>query len=326
MIVGLLLLHGAIMQASEMEFYQAIEPSLQSARGLLTKSSLISAELEPILEGLIVYVKDGIITKEAAINRLQAIKNALVAYKNRQYSNPWLSWFVSTPEIVKNKIQPAIDKVDAAIVLLNGNAWTPLQIAGVTAGAVAGAAVVAGGTAATVLGIREHNKVLAQKQRLAQILSLEDEVEVARGAREAEEKKLAQLRLLADEVEVARAREAAAQRLAVVLEQPTRDYLGHALESLIDEKVFYGMPLFNRAKYLKDLIRRGKDSEDPQSRARIEKSYQALEDFISLLRKRENPTQQQLQEFVNEDLENHEQRFVRRIVVKKLCPGFQYKY
>ncbi len=145
MIVGLLLLQGALLKASEMEFYQAIAPSLQNAKSVL-QNPMISAELDPVLNGLLGAVQNGTISKQAALNIINDIKNAVEAYKSKQYSNSWLSWFVSTPKIVKDTVQPALDKVNNAIAALNGNELSPLAITGIVVGSVATAAgVVAGG-------------------------------------------------------------------------------------------------------------------------------------------------------------------------------------
>ncbi len=122
MIVGLvpILLQSAMLQASEAEFYQAIEPSLQSARGLLTNST-IAVQLEPVLNELITYVQNGIIAKNVAVNKIHDIKMAVLLYKNRQYPNYFLSWFVATPQIVKDVIDPALSKIDKALSILNGS-------------------------------------------------------------------------------------------------------------------------------------------------------------------------------------------------------------
>ncbi len=143
MIVALvpILLQGALLQSSEAEFNQAIAPSLQNARGLL-KNSMISADLDSVLNGFVASVQNGTISKEAGLSTMNGIKNALEAYKNRQYSNSWLSWFVSTPQIVKDKVQPSIDKVNNAIAVLNSNELSSLAIAGIVGGSVVGAAAL----------------------------------------------------------------------------------------------------------------------------------------------------------------------------------------
>ncbi len=147
MIVALLpiLLQGTMLQASEANLYQVIEPSLQRARSFL-KNPMIPLQLEPVLDELIMYVQQGKIHKNLAVNLINDIKKALESYKNKQYSNFWLSWFVSTPQIVKDKVQPALDKVNSALSVLQGNEFSSLEIAGIALGATAAVAGVAGGS------------------------------------------------------------------------------------------------------------------------------------------------------------------------------------
>ena len=78
----------------------------------------VPLELDPILKTLLSYVKAGAITKRIAIQKIEAIKTALEKYKAKQYTAMWPRLLCSTPEIVKEKIDPAIEKVNSALVIL----------------------------------------------------------------------------------------------------------------------------------------------------------------------------------------------------------------
>ncbi len=116
-----------------------LHQELLNARAAL-ENAHIRLDVDTILEKLIEYGKSK--NKSIALHHLHAIKIALEKYKTKQYPNYFISWFIATPDIVKNLIQPAIDKTNEAInVLENNSNITPFVLiaAGTTAIATAAA-------------------------------------------------------------------------------------------------------------------------------------------------------------------------------------------
>ncbi len=153
-----ILLQNALLQSSDAEFDAAIAPSLQNAKFLL-QNPMIPTELDAVVNGLVECMKKGSISKKVTGNALEKIHDALLAYKNKQYSNTWQWFFGQTPEIVKNKIQPALDKVTNAINIVEKDEVTfMLATAGI---AIAGTAAIAGAIGG---GVYLHNKYKTNKE------------------------------------------------------------------------------------------------------------------------------------------------------------------
>ncbi len=143
MIVALvpILLQGALLQSSEAEFNQAIAPSLQNARALL-KNSMISADLDSVLNGLIESVKNGTISSRVALDKISDIRNALVAFKNKQYSTTWQWLFGAKPQIVQDKLDPAFQAINKSVEAINIISDKLYKVLGIVAGSIAGAAAL----------------------------------------------------------------------------------------------------------------------------------------------------------------------------------------
>ena len=98
----------------------AIEPSLQSALRVL-KDTTTPVELDPILIALYNNVKTGAISKNVAIQKINGIKAAVEEYKSEKYP--------TIPEIVKNQIQPALNKINVTLeILTKWGAWDYIKL------------------------------------------------------------------------------------------------------------------------------------------------------------------------------------------------------
>ena len=122
---------------------KAIQEQLISARKVMQSKTVV--EFDPILKTLVSFSQKGKIEKAAAIVRIKSIKAALEKYKSEQYPTYWSKWFGSTPEIVKNQINPALAKVENALKLLNATSMNTGYIVGGTVLGVV-AALGIGGT------------------------------------------------------------------------------------------------------------------------------------------------------------------------------------
>ena len=117
------------------EINKAIEPELKSARSTL-KNQYLHLELDPILESLLAYgAQPERMKQDLAYNHMQQIKKALEKYKKQQYSSFWSTWFGSTPKIVSEQINPAINKVTTAMKSFKDlSKNTAYVLAGIAAG------------------------------------------------------------------------------------------------------------------------------------------------------------------------------------------------
>ena len=123
------LFHGALHSS---ELNQVMQPGLQNIYQLL-KQQIHLHDLDSALNGLLDAVKNGTVGKDAAIAKVEELQKALKNYKAKQYPSYFMSFFVSTPNVVKNEIQPALDKVNKALAELKASiantlynlAWDP---------------------------------------------------------------------------------------------------------------------------------------------------------------------------------------------------------
>ena len=126
------------------EINKAIEPELKSARQFL-RQNYLKLELDTILSNLISCAQESDNAKNiVVINKLHSIKAALENFKKKQYANFWSTWFGSTPKIVSEQINPALDKVQNALSTVEKKSYTNLIIAGSILGSLAVASGVAG--------------------------------------------------------------------------------------------------------------------------------------------------------------------------------------
>ena len=95
---------------------QVIMPQLQAVRAIMRNN--VNLELDAVLPALLIYAQKGNVEKAAAIIQTNVIKVALENYKAKQYPDYWPQWMCSTPEIVKNQINPALNKVDKVLAAL----------------------------------------------------------------------------------------------------------------------------------------------------------------------------------------------------------------
>ena len=137
------LLYG---QSFDADMYKAIEPSVKLAAQLVRniENPIVSIDFDSVLNGVVRSVLSGAVHRNIAIKRLKAIETSLENYKRKQYSNYFLSWFTSTPDRVKYQIQPALDKVHAALSILQKPDLSK-QIATALAGLIAATGVFVGG-------------------------------------------------------------------------------------------------------------------------------------------------------------------------------------
>ena len=111
------LFHGALHSS---ELNQVMQPGLQNIYQLL-KQQIHLHDLDSALNGLLDAVKNGTVGKDAAIAKVEELQKALKNYKAKQYPSYFMSFFVSTPNVVKNEIQPALDKVNKALAELKAS-------------------------------------------------------------------------------------------------------------------------------------------------------------------------------------------------------------
>ena len=117
------------------EINKAIEPELKSARQFL-RQNYLKLELDTILSNLISCAQESDNAKNiVVINKLHSIKAALENFKKKQYANFWSTWFGSTPKIVSEQINPAINKVTTAMKSFKDlSKNTAYVLAGIAAG------------------------------------------------------------------------------------------------------------------------------------------------------------------------------------------------
>ena len=165
-----ILFQGALYAS---DINQVIHQQLLSARKAM--NSHVKSELDAVLPALLESVQTGAITKNAAIENLKAIKVALETYKSEQYPTYWSRYFGLTPEIVKNQIQPALDKVNNALTTLT--AWTTSSYI------KAGTAAILATTAIAVSGVAIKNSWNSQSGNAQKSSkSLREKIDYAQGS------------------------------------------------------------------------------------------------------------------------------------------------
>ena len=137
---------------SHAKLNKAIQQDLISARNVM--NSNVKLELDSLLPALLTDVATGKMSKSVAIAKIKAIKTSLERYKSEHTTWSW--WFGSTPEIVKDYINPALAKVDVALKALNASTTNYSFLIGGTS-ILAVAAIVLGGVAYI---IKNHPQIL----------------------------------------------------------------------------------------------------------------------------------------------------------------------
>lgn len=128
---------------SHAEFHQEMMPYLIRARQAMRNVN-VALELDPILNALNSYAAVGATEKNQAIAQLRSIKKSLENYEAKQYPTTFSRWFGSTPQIVTEKIRPALQQVNNSLKKLNASSNNyGYAIAGTAGGvALAGAAAL----------------------------------------------------------------------------------------------------------------------------------------------------------------------------------------